>query len=495
MTTPLPTGVDARTPVIVGAGQINDRDFGSEPIDLMARCTEAALDDSGRPAELRAVLDSVRVVWGVWPYRDPGRLVADRIGAPTARTALTNVGGNQVYDQTIRTASLVAAGEIDAAVVCAAESLRTRRADRARGERTEYLPERDGAAPDEPVDPEREHFSEAEKAVELDNAVRFYAMAESALRHRLGEDVASHRRRIAELWAGASGVAADNPHAWLRTELTADEIAHESDRNRPVAAPYPKLLTSNLNVDQGGSVIICAAEVADRCGIPRDRWVFPWSGARATDHWFPTNRWALDESPAMRLSGESALELGGIGVDDAAIIDLYSCFPIAVQVAQRELGISADRPFTITGGLTFAAGPLNCYCILALTRAVELLRTAPHETAFLTGNGGMFTKHSAMVLSGGPAEHGFRTAHPQSQVDALPSRPTPGTPAAEGVLEAYTVTFDREMQPERAILAVLDDRGARHWAQSSHRPALDAMLADDCCGRSVELDGTDALLA
>ena len=148
----------------------------------MARCTEAALDDSGRPAELRAALDSVRVVWGVWPYRDPGRLVADRIGASGARTALTTVGGNQVYDQTIRTASLVAAGEIDAAVVCAAESLRTRRADRARGERTEYLTEREGAAPDEPVDPDREHFSEAEKAVELDNAVRFYAMAETALR-------------------------------------------------------------------------------------------------------------------------------------------------------------------------------------------------------------------------------------------------------------------------------------------------------------------------
>ena len=197
----------------------------------------------------------------------------------------------------------------------------------------------------------------------------------------------------------------------------------------------------------------------------------------------------------MRLSGESALELGGIGVDDAALIDLYSCFPVAVQVAQRELGIPADRPFTITGGLTFAAGPLNCYCILALTRAVELLRAAPHETAFLTGNGGMFTKHSAMVLSGRPAEHGFRTAHPQSEVDALPSRPTPNAPAAAGVLEAYTVTFDREMQPERAILAVLDERGARHWAQSSRRPVLDAMLAEDCCDRSVELDGNDAVLA
>jgi acetyl-CoA C-acetyltransferase len=480
---------------MTGAGQINDRDFGSEPIDLMARCTEAALDDSGSPAGLRAAIDAVRVVWGVWPYRDPGRLVADRIGATEARTALTTVGGNQVYDLVIDTANQIVDGRTDAAVLCAAESLRTRRADHARGERTEYLTERDDAAPDEPLGKEHEHFNAAEKAIGVDRAVMFYAMAETALRHRLGEDVETHKRRIAELWAGASVVAADNPHAWLRTELSADDIAVESDRNRPVAAPYPKLLTSNLNVDQGGAVIMCAAEVAARAGIPHDRWVFPWAGAGAADHWFPTNRWAFDESPAMRLSAEATLGLAGVGIDDVALLDLYSCFPVAVQVAQRELGISPDRPFTITGGLTFAAGPLNCYCILPLTRSVELLRNADDDdVAFLTGNGGMFTKHSALVLGGRPASDGFRSTSPQSDVDVLPSRPDPEGPAANGSLEAYTVTFDRDQRPERAIMAVLDDDGRRHWMESSHETALDAMTTTDCCGRTVEFDGSTGLL-
>ncbi len=319
-------------------------------------------------------------------------------------------------------------------------------------------------------------------------------MAETALRHRLAEDVDTHRRRIAELWAGASRVAADNPHAWLRTELSADDIAAVSDRNRPVAAPYPKLLTSNLNVDQGGAVIVCAAEVAARAGVPRDRWVFPWSGSGAADHWFPTNRWAFDESPAMRLTGRTALDLAGIDHDDTSLLDLYSCFPVAVQVAQRELGISPDRPFTITGGLTFAAGPLNCYCILPLTRAVELLRSSPGDRAFLTGNGGMFTKHSAVVLGGEPTANGFRAAWPQAEVDALPSRPDPDARTARGTLEAYTVTFDREQQPERAIMAVLDDDGRRHWGESTHGTTLDALLAHDCCGRSVEFDASTCLL-
>src|SRR5690606_34559148 len=103
--------------------------------------------DSGTRA-LRERIDAVRVVWGVWPYDDPGRLIAERLGCPDARTTKTTTGGNQVYDLVIDTATQIQAGELDVAVVCAAESMRTRRADHARGVPTEYLTEREGAAPD-----------------------------------------------------------------------------------------------------------------------------------------------------------------------------------------------------------------------------------------------------------------------------------------------------------------------------------------------------------
>jgi acetyl-CoA C-acetyltransferase len=475
--------LDPRTPVIIGAGQINDRDVASEPIDLMSRCTEAALVDTGS-STVRSAIDSVRVVWGVWPYRDPGRLVADRIGAPGARTTLTTIGGNQVYYLLSDTAAQIVDGSIDVAVVCAAESLRTRRADHARGERSQYLPEAEGARPDIVLGEDQPLNTEREREIGIEPPARFYAMAETALRHRTGEGIGAHRSRIAALWAGASAVAADNPNAWLRDAVSAADIATESRQNRPIASPYSKLLTSNLNVDQGGSVIIASAEAAERLGVPRERWVFPWSGAGAADHWYPTNRWAFDESPAMRLSGRDALALAGLDVDDCGVIDLYSCFPVAVQVAQRELGIDPARPFTITGGLTFAAGPLNCYCILPLTRSVELLRASPSERALLTGNGGAFTKHTMVVLSGEPSPHGFRTTSPQAEVDVLPSRPTPTEPTDRGTLETYTVTFDRDMQPERAILAILDDVGRRHWADTTDRATMAELLATDCCGRA-----------
>lgn len=485
--------IDPRTPVIVGAGQINDRDGGCEPVDLMVRCTEAAIADTSSET-IRREIDAVRVVWGVWPYADPGRLVAERIGVPGVRTSMTTTGGNQVYDLVVDTAVRIGRGDLDVAILTAGESLRTRRADRRRGVDSVYLPERSGAAPDDVVGKDQPMFSDVESGIGVDVVARFYAMAETALRHRLGESLDAHRDRIAGLWAHASEVAAGNPHAWSREPLTAEQIATVSASNRPVASPYPKLMTSNLNVDQGGAVVMCSAGAAEAAGIPRDRWVFLWSGVGAADHWYATNRWAFDESPAMRQSGARTLELAGVGLDECALIDLYSCFPVAVQVAQRELGLDAARPFTITGGLTFAAGPLNCYCVLPLTRSVELLRASPGERAFLTGNGGVFTKHSSLVLSGRPSPSGFRTDDVQDVVDRSPSRPSPTEPATDAVLETYTVTFDRDMRPERAVLACLDDGGSRHWAQSSDVDTMDELLTSDACERKVAIDGREARL-
>jgi len=488
------SAIDSRTPVIVGAGQINDRDYGSEPIDLMVRCTEAALDDSGAATALREHVEAVRVVWGIWPYADPGALVAERIGASGARTTKTTTGGNQVYDLVNDTATKITAGDLDVAVICAAESHRTRRADHKRGETSRYLDERDGAAPHETLGTGKPLASEREEAAGVHYPTSFYAMAETALRHRRGEAVDEHRARIAELWSRGSEIAAANPHAWLREALTPEQISTVTEQNRPIAAPYPKLMTSNLNVDQGGALIMCSAEAADRLGVPRDRWVFPHAGAGAADHWYPTNRWAFDESPAMRFVGRGVLDLAGIGVDDCSLVDLYSCFPVAVQVAQREMGIPAARDWTITGGLTFAAGPMNCYCILPITRAVELLRATPDQRALLTGNGGYFSKHSAIVLSGEPAGHEFRWASHQADVDALPSRPTPTARADAGTLEAYTVTYRRDMEPERAIVSCLADDGGRHFAVLDDTDTITELLATDCCGRRVTIDDAGAHL-
>lgn len=496
--------MDPRTPVLIGTAQLNDRSGSAEPVECMARVAEAALADT-HAVSMRERIESIRVVGGIWPYTDPGYEVADRLGLAVdgddrVTTTMTPIGGNEVYDLLAATATDIQNGDLDAAVICAAETLRTRRADRAAGRDSVFVTERDGAAPDHVYGIDKPMMTDGERAAGLDSAVSFYAMAETALRHERGETPTEHAARVAALWATGSEVAARNPSAWFTEARTADEVGTVGPGNRMVSSPYPKLMTSNINVDQAAAVIICAAAVADEAGVPRERWVFPWSGSGAADHWNLTNRWALHESPAMQLTATRALSLAGVEIDDVDLLDLYSCFPAAVQVAQRGLGIDPARPFTITGGLTFFGGPLNSYCLHALARSVELLRETgdrpssnspssnSESIALLTGNGGFFTKHSAAVVASFPPDGPYRSERVQDEVDALPDRPDPVAPAHGGVIEAYTVVYTHEGEPERAVVSVIDAEGGRTFARLDEPAVLALLLDEDCVGRNVMLD-------
>ena len=46
---------------------------------------------------------------------------------------------------------------------------------------------------------------------------------------------------------------------------------------------------------------------------------------------------------AIRAAATAALAEAGIVMDDVALLDVYSCFPSAVQIAAEALGIGLDR--------------------------------------------------------------------------------------------------------------------------------------------------------
>src|SRR5690606_29330895 len=130
----------------------------------------------------------------------------------------------------------------------------------------------------------------------------------------------------------------------------------------------------------------------------------------------------LGRSPAIAVGGARCLELGGVGVDDVAHLDLYSCFPSAVQIAAEELGIGLDRPLTVTGGLTFAGGPWNDYVTHSIATMVGVLREDPGAIGFVTANGGLISKHAFGLYSTTPPAGGFHHDAPQAAVDAVPGR-------------------------------------------------------------------------
>ena len=106
----------------------------------MVRACEAALADV--PA-LRGAVDRVSVV-NVMSRSGPAPApeLADRIGAASASTEVTTIGGNSPQWLVNRAATDIAEGRLDVTVIAGAEAIRSSRARRAAG-----LPRHDGVGP------------------------------------------------------------------------------------------------------------------------------------------------------------------------------------------------------------------------------------------------------------------------------------------------------------------------------------------------------------
>ena len=338
--------------------------------------------------------------------------------------------------------------------------------------------------------------SPGEQARALMMPVQVYPLFEQAHRVVLGRELEEHLAAMAELWSGFSEVAATNPHAWIQEAYTAEEIRTPSSDNRMVGFPYTKRLNSNNAVEQGAALIFCSAERAEALGVPRDRWVFPYSGTDAHDHYFFSEREDIGRSPAMRLAGKVALELAGVGVDDLAYIDLYSCFTSAVEIAAYELGIGLDRPLTVTGGLSFAGGPWNNYVTHAIATTAERLREAPGSLALVSANGGFITKHAFGVYGSEPPATSFRHADVQDEVDALPKRTLCEEPDGEVTIEAWTAMHDRDGNPETGIVVGLLDDGERAIGNTQDADLLKVLVTEDVARRRAHIapDGATTLL-
>ncbi len=479
-------------PVLVGVGQILQRDsdpaagVGKEPLELMIDAVRAAAEDAGAPG-LLARANSVRVIRGIWPYENPASAVADAIGCPNAETGLSTWGGNAVQSVLNDSALAIQAGKMDAVILTGAEC-----------GRTEAKAQRAGIEPswrDVPGEPDRRfgvqlkmrHRAEASRGLLM--PIHMYPVFENAIRHQRGESIPSHLERISTLWAGFSEVAASNPNAWLPKAHTAEEIRTFSDFNRPVSFPYPKLMNSNNHVDQAGALILTSTDLAKRLGISGDKWIYPWASTETHDTYAVSFRDNLYSSPAIRIGGGRCLELAGVDVADIRHMDLYSCFPSAVQIAATELGIPQSRQLTVTGGLTFAGGPMNNYVTHSIARMTEVLRAHPGDVGLVTSNGGFITKHAFGIYSSEPPPRGFRHAEPQAEVEATPAREVAESWAGEVEIESYAVMYKGQI-PALGLFACLLPDGRRGWGNTNDPDLARAMTEREFCGQAARLDAS-----
>jgi acetyl-CoA C-acetyltransferase len=201
-----------------------------------------------------------------------------------------------------------------------------------------------------------------------------------------------------------------------------------------------------------------------------------------------SERAELAASPAIRAVGAAALEHAGLSIDDVAHVDLYSCFPSAVQIAAGELGLALDDPsrqLTVTGGLTFAGGPGNNYAGHAIATLVERLRSDGEGFGLATATGWYVTKHAIGVYSARPPRRLFVDIDAGEQVDRPEPRRVSSEYSGAATVEAYTVPFGRDGTPEAAIISGIAPDGMRVLARSADHDVIDAVLHTDPLGRRV----------
>jgi len=463
----------ARIPVIVGVGQVNDRpatpDAGLDPLGLM----EAALREADRDAGggWLGRLDSLAQVDQI-SFRQLGDLsepLAKAIGAsPKLCYKTPYASGDSPIRLLNEAAQRIASGEIKVAAVAGAEALRTaaqRAAAASGGTASDHNIMRQGANRAPPS--LRQRYG-------LLAPVDVYPLYENAGRAAYGQTLAEAQGESGEIWSLFSEVAAANPGAWIHKPTSAQDIVQPSADNRPIAFPYNKLMVANSSVNQGAGFIVTSLAEARAAGVDESRLVYVGAGAAANEPNDFLARDRYDRSPSMAVSLTGALKLNDLTTDDIDLVELYSCFPCVPKMARRIIDWPADRPASVFGGLTFGGGPIGNYMSHAVVSMVDALRKGGRN-GLLFANGGFATNNHTIVLSRAPTSPDavLQSFDFQAEADAArgPAPPVDEAYAGPGVIETYTVLFERDGSPRWGSIVARGSDGQRFLAKV---PASDA---------------------
>ena len=458
----------------------------------MVDAVRSAADDAGCTA-LLAQVGCIAIPQGMWSYGDPARLVADEIGSPQAKTVRAEFG---VLQQTLisNACESIVRGEIDVAVVAGGEAKYRQLIASINGVEAGERTQRDAVA-DIVIKPASEIWLEAEAAAGLGMPVGFYAIYASALRAHNGWNMAQDREKVAALYQRFSEIAADNPQAWRRQRISAERFLQIDDKNPMLAFPYSKLHNTSWNVDQAAGLILTSAAKAQALGIPQQRWVFPLAAAESNHMVALSQRKNLHQLPGARICAESVLSAHDLLPDDIDYWDLYSCFPVAVQLYASAAKIPADRDYTVTGGMPFAGGPLNNYVLQSAVKMAQLLRGKKPAYGMLSSVSGMLTKQAFSLWSGQPGQRPYRAVDLSAEVESETAvmQVIDGY-CGEGVIAGCTVLF-QSGRPDRAVAVIDIDEHTRCIAHHENPQWMQHMMEEECVGCRVAVsEGVFSLL-
>lgn len=488
--------VQPHTPVLIAGGQFTYRGPAVDcptPIELCAAAARTALYNIDQDQALLASLDGLAVVGftidaggntsklPIFRAKNPPNALARALEANPSWRTYTHAGGNTPQALVNEAAERIAQGKNKFVLLVGAEFLgslmKNIQAGHAQALAAHHID--DDESPTMFGDG-RSGCSPHEAAHGLEFPANVYPMFENAYRAHMGQSLEQQAHNMGALFAPLSHVAADNPYAWFRTARSPEELVKVTDKNRMVGFPYAKYLNAIIQVDQTAGVIMASYEHAKSLGISDDKMVFLHGCADTTEKWNVLDRVNYHTSPAMSVGINEAFDMAGKTPANMDFFDLYSCFPIAVRMAARELGLQHNDPcgLTLTGGLPYFGGPGNNYTMHAIVEAIYRCQKNPGQFGFVNANGWFLTKHAFGIYSTDPVEGQWarrNKAEYQCEIDALDSPPIIEAPGGPATIEAYTVVHAREGM--RIGIVIGRDSKGRRFVSNTPKGDL-AMMAE-----------------
>ena len=471
-------------PVVVGIGSLqqkgNFKDL-DEALILMEKATQEAINDSSSK-QISKYIDEVQIPKGYWKYRDPGKWIAKRNGFPDAKTSVTKIG---VLQQNLINSACnkIKNGEIRASLIVGGEA-RFKRI-RALIEKKEYQETELNINPDHYVKAKDDlHIKEEEDALGL-MAVGYYAILESALRNAKNLKINSHKEKIGKLYSDFSKIAALNDDGWIASPLDWKNISNASDKNPMQALPYNKLHCTSWNVNQASAMILCSEELANELNIPQKNRLYPLASSETNHMIAAIQRPNIIKPTGLQLAADFILNICKEHNIKPNTFEVYSCFPVAVQMFADSLNLDLNSNLTSTGGMPFAGGPLNHFVIQSTVKILKDIKKDSNKIGLVTGVSGMMTKQSFALWAKEPFIN-FISKDVTNEAEKI-EQPIPLSSLSEGSgkVLGYTVLPKNNVDHKKAVIYIEDLNRARKVLISYDKNIIQNMGEEEWVGKLV----------
>ena len=482
-----------RKVVVAGWGQITQPKNLEKPAkDPMGLMTDASIKASKITGSKKVLsnLDGIMVVRIVSRnYKSPAKQLAQNLKATPKFTHVSGIGGNSPQMLINMAAGMIARNELDSVLIAGAETYVQRDKNSKRVESALFR-----GIPKDYQGDDLKGSTLLENAHGIEHPMQGFPLFETALWAQSNLDFQTYMMKIGKMWSKFSQIAVTNPYAWSKNIKTPEEIITLSKTNRPVAFPYTKYMNSFVTVDQGAAVLLMSEEKAKKYSHEDRQSVYFLGGGYAEDRQrFMIEKTDFTSSLPLKTAVQKALTRSSISLKDLDCFDLYSCFPSAVSIAKKMIGISDSdpRPLTLTGGLGFFGGPGNNYSLHSVACLAQKISTGEKSNGLITALGWFMHKHAAGIYSSKPLTGKFKNHDVTDQKNSLVGEEPVKIKEqynGQGYIETYTIIYAHNHKPSMAVLYGKTPDNFRFIAVTRNNPEIVKQLTqNNMVGQKVNI--------